>query len=74
MQVTDVVVPISREYALASGHCLYTHAIVVSKTPFILVSETGDMRWKSTVKPEHFKVVGTAPESAMKRVLRRLEK
>jgi hypothetical protein len=71
MRVSDVVVPVSPKFQLASGGSIYTHAIVVSEMPFVLASEQGDMRWESTVKPEHFKVVGDTHDLIMKRCLHR---
>ena len=71
MKVSDVVVPISSEFQLASGCSRYSHAIVVSENPFVLASEHGDMRWSATVKKEQFRVIGTAKESTMKQCIHR---
>ena len=39
---------------LRSGCSYYTHAIVASVDPFILISEEGDMKWSATVAPSDF--------------------
>lgn len=54
MNIGDVVVPRSNEYVLASGASRYTHAICVSVTPFILVSEDADMLWKYSVEIDNY--------------------
>jgi hypothetical protein len=66
------VVPVGDHY-FHSGCGAYTGAIVVSVSPFIMVSEGADMRW-SQVSPEKVKVVGQVTEYALKKCLRRLEK
>ena len=43
----------------------FGHAIVVSMSPFTLVSERGHLRWCETVKQENFDVVGIANEETM---------
>jgi hypothetical protein len=43
----------------------YGFAIVVSMSPFTLVSERGDMRWQTTVNPTDFRAVGKASDDAM---------
>jgi hypothetical protein len=72
MKVSDVVVPVSSKFQLSSGSSTYTHAIVVSEIPFVLASDDGNMRWESTIKPNYFKVVGTAHKSTMGRCLHRV--
>lgn len=52
MQVGDVCIPVGN-YQLACGSGLYTHAICVSVTPLVLVSEQGDMLWRATVTHEN---------------------
>lgn len=41
MKVGDVVIAKNREASLHCSHYIYTHAIVASTNPFILVSELG---------------------------------
>lgn len=45
MKVGDVVIVKNFEATLHCSHHIYTHAIVASISPFILVSEEGDMLW-----------------------------
>ena len=58
MKVGDVVIANSWRTPLYSSeifycsHYKYTHAIVASIDPFILVSETGDMVWYKIDKDE----------------------
>ncbi len=59
------------KFIFHSGSSLYSHAIVVSLDPFILVSEQADMRW-SQVSPDDLVVVGTADYKILKRCMRRL--
>jgi len=70
--VGDIVQPVSYEYQLASGASRYEDAVVVSVTPFVLVSRQGDMRWGSTVEPGNFKVTGAAGDKLMAICNRRL--
>jgi len=39
---------------LRSGAGYYECAVVASLEPFTLVSRTGDMLWRCTIKPENF--------------------
>lgn len=50
MKTGDVVVAVP-PFVLACGSGRYTHAIVESIEPLILVSEEGDMLWRSTIEP-----------------------
>ncbi len=43
----------------------YGYAIVVSMSPFTIVSEDASMRWQSTVQEENFFSVGTAKPSVL---------
>ena len=43
----------------------YGFAIVVSMTPFILVSESGNMRWETTVVPDNYTAVGPVRDEVM---------
>lgn len=55
MKVGDIVIPWGGcRFIPASGSARYTHAIVASVEPFVLVSNDGDMLWQATVKPEFF--------------------
>jgi hypothetical protein len=58
MKVGDVVIPArSAGAGFHSGAESYTHAIVASVEPFVLVSQHGDMMWTSTVKSEDVTVL-----------------
>ena len=46
MRIGDIVIPANWDTVLACGSGIYTHAIVASVEPFILVSEQGDMLWE----------------------------
>ena len=63
--VGDVVCP-TKDTHLRSGSDWYTHAIVVSAKPLVLVSSEGDMRWSATVDDMDLKVVGKATRQTMK--------
>jgi hypothetical protein len=54
--VGDVVVSKSDRF-FHSGAKRYSHAIIGSLVPFVLVSEQGDMVWSCTWKPEEVEVV-----------------
>lgn len=69
MKVGDIVKPINGRLAHI---VLHADAVVVSVTPFVLVSREADMRWSATVKPENFKVVGHASTEVTNRCLRQL--
>lgn len=70
--VGDKVEPIHHYFTLASGCEYYTHAYVVNNNPFQLISEGGDMLWRSTVQQEHFKLIssGELPEKVISRMER----
>lgn len=53
----DIVVAVP-PFVLACGCGRYSHAIVVSESPFVLVSEGGDMLWSATVTPEDVRYFG----------------
>lgn len=59
---------------LHCGSGVYSHAIVGSVDPFVLVSQCGDMVWHATVKPEYFDFLCLASEEIQKTVRNRLEK
>ncbi len=71
--VGDIVAPVSPSYALRSGASSYEYAYVVSMSPFVLASESGDMRWQRTVKPEFFHVIGSATSFEMENAMRRVK-
>lgn len=64
-KVGDVVVP-TLDTHLRSGSDWYTHAMVVSVDPLVLVSSEADMRWSATVDHMSLKVVGKATPQTMK--------
>lgn len=73
MHIGNVVISTDPGYPLRSGASLYTHAIVISTDPLILVSEESDMRW-SNFPPENLKAIGMAFPEQFKLAQRRLEK
>lgn len=60
MNIGDVVTAVPGFY-LRCGSGVYTHAVVVSLDPFVLVSESGDMMWYH-VSPTNVVSHGEAPE------------
>jgi hypothetical protein len=78
MRVGDVVVPTfesqQRGHVLACGCGLYTHAIVGSVNPFVLVSEAGDMVWSCIWTPDDVTCLCQAHPEIVRRVLERLER
>jgi hypothetical protein len=52
MKVNDVVIPKDPLYPFVSGCGYYTHAIIASMDPFVIISERGDMLWRATVTPD----------------------
>lgn len=76
MNIGDVAVP-NRESVIEGRflHCgsgRYTHAIVGSVEPFILVSDSGDMVWSCTWKPEQLTFLCQASAKVIANVKRRL--
>lgn len=59
---------------LVSGSCRYTHAIVASEFPFVLVSEWGDMMWAETIKPTDVTVICRAHPDVWEVVQNRLQR
>jgi len=57
---------------LHSGSETYSRAVVISVDPLIAVSEEADMRWCSTLKPEHMVVIGVAPQEVLEKCMSRL--
>jgi hypothetical protein len=68
----DIALPIFHSQ-LHCGSGIYARAIVVSVDPFVLVSESSDMRWSATVHPGHFRNGGKAAPEVVERCMRRLE-
>lgn len=80
MKIGDVVVPrrgavteYGFEFVLHCGSGVYSHAIVASVSPFVLVSEGGDMLWSATVKPEYFQPLCQAEHSIVQRAITRFK-
>ncbi|MGX9459477.1 hypothetical protein ACWU37_21335 (plasmid) [Photobacterium damselae subsp. damselae] len=69
--VGDVVEPISADYTLASGAQRYESAVVVSESPFTLLSLEGDMQWKATVERKNFRVIGCMDGDKLDLVMRK---
>lgn len=59
---------------LAFGCGYYDRAVVASLSPFVLVSEWGDMRWSSTVTPQDFEKCGEADRAVILAVLDRFKR
>lgn len=78
MQVGDVAVPSvdsvreGRFFHCGSGR--YSHAIVGSVDPFVLVSSSGDMVWSKTWEPHQCEFLCQASEEVQANVKRRLAK
>lgn len=72
LAVGDVVEPADDQFQLASGCSRYEHAVVVSLSPFILVSECTTMRWQSTVTKERFRKIGEASDGLIKACVERI--
>lgn len=58
---------------LRSGCCAYGAAIVISREPFILVSQDADMMWSSTVDARDFFTTGKATPEQLVRAAQRLK-
>ena len=72
ISIGDLVAPINSDYQLSSGASRYERAVVVSIEPFVLVSESADMRWSSTVLRKNFKIIGKADSSKLDACMKRL--
>jgi poly(A) polymerase len=75
MKVGDRVVVADGMGPLRSGNMIYGSAIVIQTEPtLVLVSESSDMRWESSVQPQErrFRVVGEADQEILQRCMRRL--
>jgi len=71
MKQGDIVIEIDGHNLSGPWH--YTHAIVVSMDPFILMSEDADMRW-NLQEAKDFKAIGRAFPKQLKQAMRRLKK
>lgn len=74
MAVGDYVAYKKGRGILHCGCGTYERAVVVSVSPFVLISEWGDMRWSSTVKADDFEKVGDADRKALVAVVERLRR
>ena len=73
MERGDIVVPIDPiRDVLHCGSGCYPHAICVSAEPFVLVSESSDMRW-SCLEKDKYMAQGKATPEMLKRCDRRLK-
>ncbi|MCG3884523.1 hypothetical protein I3271_07460 [Photobacterium leiognathi] len=72
LELGDIVEPVDRTYPLVSGCARYDNAVVVSKDPFVLVSQCTTMRWGATVSPSGFVKVGKASKELLKSCKKRL--
>ncbi len=68
----DIVASMDERYPLRSGGAVYGAAIVASLDPVMLISQHGDMRWTSTIRPETWEVRRRATAEEFKPVLERL--
>lgn len=75
MQVGDVVVPnraaVQRGKVFHCGTGRYTHAIVASVMPFVLVSDDGTMMWSCTWEPSDVVALCQASEDIIRIVKNR---
>jgi len=58
----DVVIPRTCETILACGSGRYTHAIVASIYPFVMVSEEGDMCWEKEYAEDYMSLCQSHPD------------
>lgn len=72
MKVKDIVIPIRSDKILRSALSTYTHAIVASIEPFILISQEGDMIWRRHDIYD-FVALGEVHPKYWKNVIHRLE-
>jgi hypothetical protein len=59
---------------LHCGSGTYSRAVVASLTPFVLISESGDMKWSATVEAQNFEKVGEAGRKELLAVMDRLKR
>jgi len=74
MKIGDIVKPCDGgdNNLLHCGSGWYNDAVVVAIDPLILVSQSSDMKWESTIQDRKFEVVGTASDAQLKHCQRRL--
>jgi hypothetical protein len=72
MKVGDVVVA-TGDFQLVCGSGRYSHAIVASVDPLVLVSEHGDMLWRSTVNESNVRALCQAHPDIVAVAIRRLQ-
>lgn len=73
IKVGDIVEPIDVNQPLFDSTKIYTHAIVCSVLPFILVSECTNMRWNRR-EQHQFQVIGTASPETLKNCQNRINR
>jgi len=72
MKVGDVVVPTRQSHkVLHCGSGMYSHAIVASLEPFVLVSEDGSMLWRTTWQPHEVEALCQASKEIQEVVEKR---
>lgn len=74
LRIGDIVAPAISFVYLRSGAQQWDYAVVAGVDPFTLVSEDGDMRWRSTIHPDDFKKIGEAPRETLINVLSRMSR
>jgi hypothetical protein len=72
MKIGDVVIAKNWEHQLHCSHYIYTHAIVASIKPFILVSEEGDMLWSKVDSNDYISLCQAHPR-ILKVVIKRFK-
>ena len=71
LEIGDLVNDPNEPKRLHCGSGIYPHAVVMSLQPFILVSESSDMKWTQQ-QPDGLVKVGKADEKTIKRCMRRM--
>jgi hypothetical protein len=69
--VGDVVIAHGDDL-LYSGSSIYSHAICVQANPLVLVSESADMRWESTLRFKTLQKIGVATPEQLAICMKRL--
>ena len=72
MKASYVVIP-KPGVELHCGFQMYSHAVVATVDPFVLVSSNGDMRWNNH-SPDDFEVVGVATAEQLEAVNNRIQR
>ena len=75
MKIGDVMVPLEGPSSgyLCCGSGEYTHAILVSVDPFVMVSEEGDMVWYNAT-PSNYVALCQAHSKVTKAAFKRFER